>query len=93
MCMPFLRVLLEAPKAKFFRLSRYPVVLQKSRSMSSAGPWLLGFFVFVLVGSGECMHASRACFAVHTFLPLPLAASRNYAEADEPVLLSQLSCR
>ena len=35
------------------RLRSCHLVLQKSRSMSSAGPWLLGFFVFVLVGSGE----------------------------------------
>lgn len=27
--------------------------LQKSKTSMSAGPWLLGFFAFVLVGSGE----------------------------------------
>ena len=76
------------------------LVLQKSRSMSSAGPWLLGFFVFVLVGSGEYLQAPEGCTTVlfHVTGHAPcsqqlLGASLAHADAHNPFLSSQLSCR
>lgn len=31
------------------------VLLQKTKTGMKAGPWLLGFFAFVLIGSGELL--------------------------------------
>ena len=41
--------------------------MQKTRGerAASAGPWLLGFFVFVLVGSGE-LHPGWHCLPLHS---------------------------